>query len=247
MNIFKPLTQTVNKTVKAVTKTANQASNQIVNTSNKASNLLNKVITGKVGIPPNVQSYLNANGSQLITNIQLNRAPVPKPVTSTLDILSNGKVSALPYDQLFHLRLNITLANGKQCILEKNERINLSDFVAPIKGSQQMNLSPVDIPNNTTLQQFFDNGKSYMGSKFIPYSVQNNCQDFVLGCLHGNHINNSQYDNWIKQDATSVFKGDPNLRKFSNTLTDIAGRANIAMQGGKLGKQHYKNKIFRKL
>ena len=129
------------------------------------------------------------------------------------------------------------------CILEKNERINLNNFLTPLKGSEQLNI--IEKPN-ITLQQFFDNTKLYMGNKFLTYSVVNNCQEFVLGCLIGNHINNPIYNNFIKQDASSVFKNNPNLRKFSNTLTDIAGKANMILQGGNIPINN-KFKIFNKM
>ena len=42
---------------------------------------------------------------------------------------------------------------------------------------------------------------------------------------------------FIGQDAKAILKGFPSLRKFMNTLTDTAGRANVLLEGGDIDAQ----------
>jgi hypothetical protein len=71
--------------------------------------------------------------------------------------------------------------------------------------------------------------------KFFNYSTSNNCQAFIQGLLVGNNIQNNDILSFVKQNTDSVFKSHPNLRKFSNSLTGLAGKViDPIMQGGKL-------------
>jgi len=70
-----------------------------------------------------------------------------------------------------------------------------------------------------------------MGARFLPYqSASYNCQVFIMGVLDGNGLNNSERTSFVKQDTKSIFKNNPILRKFANTLTDIGGYANAIIQ-----------------
>ena len=113
--------------------------------------------------------------------------------------------------------LELTLDNGQTWILEKIERINL------VKGNRS-NKSGVEFtssfPVNKTVNELFNNTRNQMGNKFLPYqSANNNCQVFIMGVLDGNGLNNSELTSFVKQDTKSIFKGNPTLRKFANTLT----------------------------
>jgi hypothetical protein len=73
-----------------------------------------------------------------------------------------------------------------------------------------------------------------MGENFTPYSAAyNNCQNFIVNVLKANRMDTPELVAFVKQDTTSIFK-DPWFRKFAHTVTDVAGRANIAVQGGDL-------------
>ena len=86
------------------------------------------LIYGSTDYPPNASNILSKFGNDSIASMQLIRAPVPSLITGTLDLLSNGKVSQLPYDKLFHLSIKFTTSKGSAFILEKNEVINLDSF-----------------------------------------------------------------------------------------------------------------------
>ena len=114
--------------------------------------------------------------------------------------------------------------------MEKNERINLASLSTATSGGERM---PISQPINKTVNEIIMNTKNAMGAKFTPYSAyDNNCQNFILAVLHANGIHNATYDEFVKQHTDEIFKGKPGVRKFANTVTDIAGRANILVNGG---------------
>ena len=82
-----------------------------------------------------------------------------------------------------------------------------------------------------------------MGARFLPYqSASNNCQVFIMGVLDGNGLNNSERTSFVKQDTKSIFKNNPALRKFANTLTDIGGYANAIKESTDLLRNSTKKK-----
>jgi hypothetical protein len=77
-----------------------------------------------------------------------------------------------------------------------------------------------------------------MGGKFLPYSVSNNCQDFILSLLLSNNLATPANTTFVKQATQSLIP--PNIRKISNTITDIAGGLDKIIQGGDIGKPQKK-------
>jgi hypothetical protein len=72
-----------------------------------------------------------------------------------------------------------------------------------------------------------------MGAKFLTYSASsNNCQYFIRAVFSATGMLRPQYEQFIKQDTESIFRGNPALRKFANTVTDIAGEVNGIVSGG---------------
>jgi hypothetical protein len=77
-----------------------------------------------------------------------------------------------------------------------------------------------------------------MGAKYFNYAVSNNnCQDFCVGLLRANDINADSVISFIKQDTENIFKNHVGLRKFVNTVTDLAGKViDPIVQGGGFDK-----------
>lgn len=181
---------------------------------------------GRSEFTPSAKEFIEQNGEAMITSVNLNRDPVPYVVQGILETFSN-----VPYERLFHLRIDFQLDNGVSGIMEKNQSINIQKGIPPpLNGGQQFpigNIQPV------TLNQFIKNTQDRMGIKdYFSYSVTNNCQIFVLNCLRANGVNNPDAEKFLLQDAKVIFKNHPNLRKFANTMTDIAGRAEQLMGNG---------------
>ena len=183
-----------------------------------------KLVYGRDDFAPNINAFLKQHGDKYIIGLELNRNPVSQMITKFLKTLTK-----VPYDKLFHLQLFITLNDGKKFMMEKNAQINIGKAQ---KTKQSDSIFIHEVPN-ITLNEFIGNARVFMGNKFIPYHASNsNCQDFILGLLHGNNINVKQYDDFIKQNAQAIFKNKPNLRKLTNTVTDIANRSDILVHGG---------------
>ena len=184
---------------------------------------INKIINFKDNIPPNVKNALNKIGSNKIVSARVGRTPVQAIIQGALKTVAN-----VPYDDLFHLFIELTLDNGQKWILEKIERINL---VKEDRSKKQAVEFTSSFSVNKTVDELFQNTKNRMGDKFLPYqSASNNCQYFIMGVLDGNGLNNSERTSFVKQDTKAIFEKNPALRKFANTLTDIGGYGNALIQ-----------------
>ena len=180
---------------------------------------INKIINFKENVPQNVKTALSKIGNNKITSARVGRTPVQAIIQGALKTVAN-----VPYDDLFHLFIELTLDNGQKWILEKIERINL---VKEDRSKKQGAEFTSSFPVNKTVDELFQNTKNRMGDKFLPYqSASNNCQYFLMGVLDGNGLNNSERTSFIKQDTKAIFEKNPALRKFANTLTDIGGYGN---------------------
>ena len=194
---------------------------------NKTRHLAQKVVYGTNELPPNVKQVLSEVGDAVITGADIGRTPVQAVITGIIKI-----VASTPYDKLFHLFIILHTTKG-DVVLEKNSRINMTISKVP-SGASMETIHIPSIQQGLTVQELINNTATYMGANFIPYSAShNNCQDFILGVLKSNHMDTPELIKFVKQDTTEIFK-NPMFRKFANTVTDIAGRANILFQGGEL-------------
>ena len=200
---------------------------------NKLKDFTNKVINGRNELSPKVQNILKSAGDVQVVSI----------ITGTLNLIN---FKSTPFDTLFHLGIIFTLQNGQRVLLEKNEVINMDINPPNRSGSEFLNVNGFQ---GKTINQIIQNTKNLMGGKFIPYSAyDNNCQNFILSVLKSNGTETQENNNWVKQNTEYLFSHNPSLRKFANTVTDIAGRFDVIKQGGKCGKGltlHAGNKISR--
>ncbi len=181
------------------------------------------IINFKENVPQNVKNALSKIGNNKIISARVGRTPVQALIQGALKA-----VATVPYDDLFHLFIELTLDNGQKWVLEKIERINLvKDDRSKKQGAEFTSSFSV----NKTMNELFQNTKNRMGDKFLPYqSASNNCQYFIMGVLDGNGFNNSERTSFVKQDTKSIFANNPVLRKFANTMTDIGGYGNATLQ-----------------
>ena len=207
--------------------TFNRVKNFATNLTHKVVDVTQKVIHGRKTLSPKVENILRKIGDAQITGIKIGRTPVPSLITGILKV-----VSTTPYDKLFHLFLVLSTNKG-EVSLEKNEVINM-DLNPNIKAEY---VTIHNIPNNVTVNELIHNTQKRMGDhKFISYSgYDNNCQHFIKNVLLANGMNEGL--DFVKQDTEDIFREHPNLRKFANTVTDLAGRANVVLQGGKMNKK----------
>ena len=190
---------------------------------------INRVLNFKKNVPPKVKQALDKIGNEPILSARCGRTPVQAIVQGALRTIAN-----VPYDNLFHLFIELTLPSGKW-VIEKIERINLVKEDRSNKTGAEFTSS---FPVNKTVNELFGNTQNFMGGRFLPYqSNSNKCQVFIMGILNANGLNNSELTNFVKQDTRSIFKNNPVLRKFANTLTDLGGYASAVIQGGDLSNE----------
>jgi len=193
---------------------------------NKLKDIGNKLVHGRTDLSPKVKKVLQQVGDDVITSATVYRKPVQSFIQSVI-----RTVSSYPYDNIFHLSIIFKTNAGRTVLLEKNAAINM-DVNKSITGAQSM---PVNsIPDGLTINKLIENTKNRMGKNFIPYSSSsNNCQDFITNVLVANHMDNTELNNFVKQDTSMIFK-DENFKKFADSITGLGEKIEILAQGGKI-------------
>ena len=131
-------------------------------------------------------------------------------------------------DKLFHLKLLIRTTHSN-ISLEKNEVISISPYHMNYKAENVYLHFPPGITINIILQ----NTRNKMGNSFLTYSARdNNCQNFILSLLEANGLSNSQNVLFTKQSTSGLFSTE--LRKLTNTITDIGAKLDIIREEGSL-------------
>ena len=156
----------------------------------------------------------------------ISRNVISPLITGTLNILSPNFKKKNNNNPLYHLKILIE-TDRTSLSLEKNERITISRFQMN-KNAENMN---INIPSGISLNVLLDRTKQLMGGKFLTYSARdNNCQSSILAMLQSNNLSTPQNVLFTKQSTQELFT--PQLRKITNTITDIAGKVDILRQGG---------------
>ena len=184
------------------------------------------IVSGRKNYSPKVKKILGQFGDVPITRIFIKRTPLSKLMKGALNIASlgefNKKFKNIPYDELYHLRLDIETDKGR-VTLEKNEVINMDVRPKTEKNTQSMLVE--DLPSGLTINEMLEKTKRAMGGKYFFYTAkQNNCQFYVMSILRANDLDTKQNEEFVIQDATSLFSDS--FRKTSNTVTDIGAAVN---------------------
>ena len=234
---FKGLDKKIKKTFTDVSRAGELGINTVKTTFQKAADKTESyakgVIFGVGDYPPGVRDIISKYGSQNITSLQVARAPVPKAITTALNVVSGGTfdsgMKSQPYDKLFHLFLYLTLQSGTKILFEKNAQINSS-----VNPSLPPNTETKPVPINQALNmnQFLENGKKQMGKSFFPYDPHyNNCQDFILGVLDGNKLTTPDVRDFIKQDTGQLFANNKALGTIAKGVTSFGGMGERLIHG----------------
>ena len=119
---------------------------------------INKILDFKEKVPQNVRNALNRIGDKQITTARCGRTPVQAVIQGALKMVAD-----VPYDDLFHLFIELTLDNGQKWVLEKIERINLVKGDRSNKSGAEFTSS---FPVNKTVNELFQNTKDRMAVAF---------------------------------------------------------------------------------
>ena len=91
----------------------------------------------------------------------------------------------------------------------------------------------VHFPPGIAINILLQNTREKMGNSFLTYSARdNNCQNFVLCLLESNGLSNERNILFTKQSTSALFSTE--MRKFTNTITDIGAKFDIIREGGSL-------------
>lgn len=232
--IWDDVKKTANKAVKAVSNAKDVVVKGVSKAVKDVGAYQNAVLNGRDDYPPKCRKILRENGDAIITEMKIKRTPVPSILTSALSGLSFGQFGKnqkdAGYDTLFHLFLEMRTVNGRRLQVEKNEVINMDIDPAERPNTEMRTVK--NVPQGMTFQQIMDNTQQKQGGKYFLYSARdNNCQDYILAVLEANGCGDAEDYAFVKQDTKKLYDNLSGLRKISNTLTDLGGRANVAMTG----------------
>ena len=189
----------------------------------------------RAGISPMVDTFLYTYGNDPITEFTISRTVLNPLLTGAIGVISPSFGRKTANTKLYHLQV-LMRTNTTSLTIEKNERITISRFNIR-KGAENM---PVPIPRGLTLNAMLERTHLLMGGKFLSYSAyDNNCGDFVLAMLKANNLATPVNTLFVEQATQRLFT--PQLRKISNTVTDIAAATNIIRQGGDIAEPSKKN------
>jgi hypothetical protein len=134
------------------------------------------------------REVLQKHYGKRIIAISANKQPLNGLYQNLLNLLSLGKFQSkqreLRYEDIYHLRLLITLEDKTIIRFEKTNTAEVAEYHS--SGGWTM---PITTSYHGTINEFVDNTKAYMDGKFYTYSADtNNCQIFVLSALKANNI-----------------------------------------------------------
>lgn len=186
----------------------------------------------KLPLPPSVKDVLRKHGDEPISKLVIVRNPVQKVLTGAMNAVSLGsfskKFARLPYDDLFHLAIQVTTQSGVYGI-EKNEVIT---FTHNPTAKQDAEYRPISLPSGITMNSLMTGSEKILGSNFTRYDASNNnCQDFIMSLLKGSGLGNEADYTFVKQDTDTLFANDSFLRRLSRKLTNVGASVSTAISG----------------
>ena len=188
----------------------------------------NALVLGRRGVSPNVDKFMRDHGDEPVLEMIISRNVVSSVLTGSMKLISTQFRERAGSNKLYHLKLLIRTTHSN-ISLEKNEVITISPYKMNYKAENLYVSFPPGISINILLQ----NTRDKMGGSFLTYSARdNNCQNFILALLQSNFLDNTRNVLFTKQSTSDLF--DVNLRKITNTITDIGAKIDIIREGGSL-------------
>lgn len=184
---------------------------------------------------PSIKKLLKLYGNFSITSIIVYRKPIQSFLKSTLNILSFGifeKNYKSNYDNVYHLYMIVTLSNGANIKIEKNQRINIERVNPENYLIDNIN---VNLKDRLNINFLLYNTKELMKDNFYIYTTNNyNCQNFLLNILLSNNLLNEELKKFIYQDPKLLFNKLSTLSSFGNVLSNIAAKGDVIIKGGEI-------------
>lgn len=179
---------------------------------------------------------LKRYGDFKVVGVYPRRQPVIPAIEKFINVISIGKYEAnkakAGYDKMFHLGVILMLDNMRGILVEKNEKINITDDF----DNKDQEVIEVKYNGGATLKEFLENARLMVGDfTFYNYnSFSNNCQAFVNNLLIANRCMTKEAGEWIKQDVGKILKGlPPWVTKISQFVTDSYAKVRQMFGAGK--------------
>jgi len=212
-----------------------------------------RALTGtRLTYRPTDREFIKSYKDWIITEMAVMRQPVDKNVKTALNFLTLGKFDDLvkkDYDDVYHLFLEITIKSptGQLTLFQKATGAKDSSIKITLEKNQTIEINyykqrdgtdslPLVIPANMTLGTLLGNAeKSVPVEEYYRYDpLTNNCQSYIMIILKANGILelNPKAKDFVYQDLGTLKAELPSYAQtIMRGLTDIAGRADIALHG----------------
>lgn len=173
---------------------------------------------------PSMRNMLSTHGNKEIVDVKVCRRPLNSNMGKIIEFYRKirGLSEIKQHDQYFHLYLVVTLSDGTQLLMEKNQDLNVDVFRSnTIDECMQWNYTHDGLTPNKMLE----NSKRILGASFTRYSATaNNCQRFVYNMLiHSNIDVSDAQKQFIVQDLNGLLDtfGEKLVRLATSTLNRI--------------------------
>lgn len=187
--------------------------------------------------PPDERKWLEENGSKIIDKITLFRRPVKSAVDKVFNLITLGKWGSLKnkygFDTFFHLGMVCEYEGGKKVLIDKTGVLNIKPVSSLPSGGGEEYLE-VPINNRVSFNHMIHGAKRILGEdRFYRYdSFKANCQMFVMALLKAIGADSNSVREFVFQDIGELVSEMPKYaNQVANTITNIAGMADVAMRG----------------
>jgi hypothetical protein len=190
-----------------------------------------KFKTALYGRPKVLNDVMESTKGVPVVGISVCRKEIPSTISKLLNILSFGmlkkKMQALGYDKLFHLYSVFHLSDGRIILIEKNERVVVSQNPKEREGAECTAIKKMsdgkDIKSYIEILEAADVKDIY---KYASFST--NCQHFQRNLLNTNGI--FDFDEFVSQNVSELV---PNvIKKIANFTTGLAAGVDVIKRGG---------------
>jgi hypothetical protein len=184
--------------------------------------------------PPQVRAILAQHGNHRITNIKLCKEVVSENTEFLLKALAGKNTweeakRKHGFDKFYHLFMIVTMEDGSQLHIEKNEVIRISPSPRPCPDALDLGAPTQTI----TVSEMLDRTKQRIGDRdFFTYDpLGNNCQNFVNQLLRTLGLWNQTSSSFVFQDIKGLREELPSYTKYlAKGLTDVGAFFNTAYQ-----------------
>lgn len=176
------------------------------------------------------KDFLNSEDANTqIENIKIGRTPVNSNIQKLLNLISFGGLNRvkkkLQYDQIWHQFMVITLKNGKQYKIERNQTVQKS---TPKSEDFKNLLIDIPVEKSLTPREMLDKADNNDPNFWIYHPKFSNCQGFVKQLIDKNDLlPNVDTTRVLKtQDSRSIIDSIPKpLRDIPLVITNIGNIA----------------------